>query len=109
MADDIEIVEYDARWPARFAEESEQIRRLLAAPPLEIEHHGSTAVTGLAAKPVIDMLVAVDSIAIAERYASLLVQHGYESVDPRYREIWPERIVLIRRERGKELLSRVVD
>ena len=100
MAEEIEIAEYDRRWPARFAAEAEQIRRLLGAPFLEIEHHGSTAVPGLAAKSVIDMLVAVDSIASAERYATTLVQNGYEPVDPRYREIWPERIVLIRRARG---------
>jgi len=59
MADEIEITDYDPRWPARFVAEAERIRRLLGAPSLEIEHHGSTAVPGLAAKPVIDMLVAV--------------------------------------------------
>src|SRR5260370_26852500 len=100
MAEEIEIAEYDTRWPARFATEAEQIRRLLDTPSLEIEHHGSTAVPGLAAKPVIDMLVAVDSIESAEQYAATLVQNGYEPVDPRYRDQWPERIVVIRIESG---------
>ena len=100
MAEEIEIAEYDTRWPARFATEAEQIRRLLETPSLEIEHHGSTAVPGLAAKPVIDMLVAVDSIGSAEQYAATLVQNGYEHGDPRYRDQWPERIVVIRRENG---------
>ena len=99
MADEIEIAEYDPRWPARFAAEAARIRGLLGAPSLEIEHHGSTAVPGLAAKPVIDMLVAADSMASAERYATTLVENGYEPGDPRYRKIWPERIVLVRRER----------
>jgi GrpB-like predicted nucleotidyltransferase (UPF0157 family) len=54
----------------------------------------------LAAKPVIDMLVAVDSIGSAEQYAATLVQNGYEPGDPRYRDQWPERIVVIRRENG---------
>lgn len=67
MADEVEIVEYDPRWPVRFALESARIRSVLADPALEIEHHGSTAVPGLAAKPVIDMLVAVDSTALAMR------------------------------------------
>ena len=49
MADEVEIVEYDPRWPARFALESARIRSILAEPALEIEHHGSTAVPGLAA------------------------------------------------------------
>jgi len=100
MSDEIEIVDYDPRWPARFALESARIRSVLAEPSLEVEHHGSTAVPGLAAKPVIDMLVAVDSIARATRYAMVLVEYGYEEVDPRYRELWPERIVLVRREHG---------
>jgi GrpB-like predicted nucleotidyltransferase (UPF0157 family) len=50
--------------------------------------------------PVIDMLVAVPSIEQAERYAAVLVGHGYEETDRHYRELWPERIVLVRREGG---------
>src|SRR5882724_1850041 len=103
MADEVEIVEYDPRWPERFALESARIRRVLAEPALEIEHHGSTAVPGLAAKPVIDMLVAVESIEIAGRHAAALIQDGYEPVEARYRELWPERIVLIRREYGARM------
>ena len=57
----------------------------------------------LAAKPVIDMLVDVPSIEVAEEYASVLIRNGYEEVDSRYRELWPERIVLIRREHGARL------
>ena len=101
MTDEVEIVDYDPRWPQRFALESARLRSVLAEPLLEIEHHGSTAVPGLAGKPVIDMLVAVESIARAARYAAVLTESGYEAVDPRYREIWPERIVLIRREHGR--------
>jgi GrpB-like predicted nucleotidyltransferase (UPF0157 family) len=66
MSDDVEIADYDPRWPQRFALEAARIRSVLVEPLLEIEHHGSTAVPGLAAKPVIDMLVAVDSMARAE-------------------------------------------
>ena len=98
MTDEVEIVDDDPRWPQRFALESARVRQILTEPLLEIEHHGSTAVP--AAKPVIDMLVAVDSMARAARYAAVLIEFGYEAVDARYRELWPERIVLIRRERG---------
>ena len=100
MTDEIEIVDYDPRWPQRFALESTRIRQILTEPLLEIEHHGSTAVPGLAAKPVIDMLVAVESMARAARYAAVLVETVYEAVDPRYRQMWPERIVMIWREHG---------
>ena len=59
----VEIVDYDPAWPARFNEESESLRRVLmswlAGP---IEHIGSTAVPGLAAKPVIDIMAGVETL-----------------------------------------------
>ncbi|MBI3449850.1 MAG: GrpB family protein [Acidobacteria bacterium] len=59
----IEIVPYDASWPARFAEESQILRRALAAWLAgPIEHIGSTAVPGLAAKPVIDIMAGVRTL-----------------------------------------------
>ena len=59
----IEIVPYDADWPRQFADEAELLRPVLAswlAGP--IEHVGSTAIAGLAAKPVIDMMAGVRSL-----------------------------------------------
>lgn len=59
----VEIVDYDPVWPARFNEESESLRRVLmpwlAGP---IEHIGSTAVPGLAAKPIIDIMAGVETL-----------------------------------------------
>jgi GrpB-like predicted nucleotidyltransferase (UPF0157 family) len=52
VTDDVEFADYDPRWPERFALEALRMRAVLAEPQLEIEHHGSTAVPGLAAKPV---------------------------------------------------------
>jgi GrpB-like predicted nucleotidyltransferase (UPF0157 family) len=57
------VVPYDAAWPARFAEERAALARVLSpwlAGP--IEHIGSTAVPGLVAKPVIDIMAAVASL-----------------------------------------------
>ena len=57
------VVPYDPSWPARFAEERTTLARVLApwlAGP--IEHIGSTAVPGLVAKPVIDIMAAVNSL-----------------------------------------------
>jgi len=61
--DEIEIVDYDPRWPRLFEEERATLTRLLPAGQiLAIEHAGSTAVAGLAAKPIIDIYLAVASI-----------------------------------------------
>lgn len=55
----VELVAADPAWPARYATEIESIRRALgpSGPLLRFEHIGSTAVPGLAAKPIIDVLL----------------------------------------------------
>jgi GrpB-like predicted nucleotidyltransferase (UPF0157 family) len=65
--DEVEIINYDPRWPTLFAEEAERLRATLD-PSLIIglEHFGSTAVPGLSAKPIIDILIAVRSLADAK-------------------------------------------
>jgi GrpB-like predicted nucleotidyltransferase (UPF0157 family) len=66
LVDEIEIVEYDPRWPTRFAEEAELLRVALdPALVIGLEHFGSTAIPGMVAKPIIDILIAVRSIAEA--------------------------------------------
>ena len=63
MADEIEIVDYDPSWPRLFEEERGRLALVLPAEQiLAIEHAGSTAIAGLAAKPIIDIFVAVPSI-----------------------------------------------
>ena len=68
----IQVVPYDPAWPARFRE----IRRALGSalegvPVVAIEHVGSTSVPGLAAKPVIDVDVVVDRIALGRAIRAL--------------------------------------
>ena len=67
---EIVIVEYDPSWPQRFERERARLERALGARALGVEHVGSTAVPGLAAKPIVDILVTVvdptdDEIAAA--------------------------------------------
>jgi GrpB-like predicted nucleotidyltransferase (UPF0157 family) len=64
--DDIDIVPYDPHWPVLFAQEAARLRATLADEPIVgLEHFGSTAIPGLAAKPIIDILVAVPSVSAA--------------------------------------------
>src|SRR5260370_29449781 len=64
--DEVEIVNYDPRWPALFDEEAKRLRATLD-PSLIVglEHFGSTAIPDLSAKPIIDILIAVGSLADA--------------------------------------------
>ncbi|HJQ58501.1 MAG TPA: GrpB family protein [Vineibacter sp.] len=64
--DEIEIVAYDPSWPARFDAEAAQLRATLDGDQIVgLEHFGSTAIAGLAAKPIIDILIAVRSLTTA--------------------------------------------
>jgi GrpB-like predicted nucleotidyltransferase (UPF0157 family) len=81
----IEIVPYDPDWPQTFADEAAALCLLL---PIfrEIEHIGSTAVPGLAAKPVIDMMAAVDTLEDLKVYVPALGAHGYALIETGMRE-----------------------
>ncbi|WP_418648462.1 GrpB family protein [Thauera butanivorans] len=76
----VRIVPYDPAWPASFAAEAAHLRQLLPAELIgRIEHFGSTAVPGLAAKPVVDMLLEVRLMAsVAQHIAPALKREGYE-------------------------------
>ena len=58
----IELVEYKSDWALRFNAERERLAPLLGSLALSIAHIGSTAVPGLAAKPIIDVGVLVTSL-----------------------------------------------
>ncbi len=79
MADQrVEVVGYDPGWPERFAEQRSAVGELLApwlAGP--VEHVGSTSVPGLRAKPVIDMLAPVASLASARDAVPVLGRSGW--------------------------------
>jgi GrpB-like predicted nucleotidyltransferase (UPF0157 family) len=65
--DEVELVPYDPAWPAMFSTESEHLLSVLNANAVVgIEHFGSTAVPALAAKPIIDILIAVRSLPDAK-------------------------------------------
>jgi GrpB-like predicted nucleotidyltransferase (UPF0157 family) len=76
----IEIVPYDPGWPAAFEAEALRLRLALKALALRIDHHGSTAVPGLAAKPIIDIQVSVARLQPLAAYAVPLEAVGYVHV-----------------------------
>jgi GrpB-like predicted nucleotidyltransferase (UPF0157 family) len=72
------IVDYDSSWPARYRIERDRVRRALGVSALRIEHIGSTAVPGLAAKPIVDLLVAVTDPDDESGFGTALEVAGYE-------------------------------
>jgi GrpB-like predicted nucleotidyltransferase (UPF0157 family) len=75
----VEIVEYDPGWPERYEEERRRLAGML--PGAEIEHFGSTAVPGLAAKPVVDIIALVDDL---DAPIPVLVERGGYSYPAEY-------------------------
>jgi GrpB-like predicted nucleotidyltransferase (UPF0157 family) len=73
----IEVADYDERWPAMFEAEATRLYDALGDLALRIDHVGSTAVPGLAAKPVIDIQVSVKSLDPKHAYTVPLATLGY--------------------------------
>ena len=78
--EDVGILPYDSRWPDLFRREAEHLRSCIPAALIRrIEHFGSTAIPGLAAKPIVDMLVQVTSLRAARtEIAPILKAQGYD-------------------------------
>lgn len=69
---------YDARWAEVYLHHRRRILDALAAVDVDVEHIGSTSVPGLAAKPIVDIVVAVADITAEEDYLDGLLAAGYE-------------------------------
>ena len=73
----VRLVNYDPAWPARYAREDARLRDSLGDRALLVEHVGSTSVPGLAAKPIIDVVLAVADSADEAAYVPALEAAGY--------------------------------
>lgn len=75
----VRVMSYDSTWPTLFVAEAERITRHLAEHNLRLalEHTGSTAVPGLAAKPILDMLAGYTDAGAREKYIVALEDCGY--------------------------------
>ncbi|WP_323761487.1 GrpB family protein [Maricaulis sp.] len=73
-----QVVDYDPAWPGRFVEEQARLYAALGRAAVRIEHIGSTSVPGLAAKPVIDILVGTLDLSALDRRNDAMVQAGYQ-------------------------------
>jgi GrpB-like predicted nucleotidyltransferase (UPF0157 family) len=84
----VEVVPYSDLWPLLYEQEAEQIRAALGGTLRLIEHVGSTAVPGLAAKPVVDIALSLESFD--ELDVGALEELGYEYV-PEFEDELPNR------------------
>ena len=97
----IDLVDYDPAWPDLFTRESERIRSTLGNVACGLEHVGSTSVPGLAAKPIIDIVLVVPDSADEAAYVPALEAIGYVL---RIREPdWYEHRMVARKQPGVQI------
>jgi GrpB-like predicted nucleotidyltransferase (UPF0157 family) len=77
--EDVEMHSYDSSWAQMFEAERDRLICLFPGIFIDIQHIGSTAIPGLIAKPIIDILAGLESITIAEQLALSLCQSGYNT------------------------------
>lgn len=75
----ITIVEYDPFWPEQFEAERQRVQNSLSQGITRIEHFGSTAVPGMAGKPIVDLLLGVKDLRTASKQIPTLEELGYEN------------------------------
>ena len=89
MPEQVHIVAYDTGWPACFGEERDRIEGVIGRWLVGTEHVGSTAVPGLDAKPVIDVMPGLSSMLDADLCVEPLISLGYsyweEGAEPHHR------------------------
>jgi len=84
------LAPYDPEWPRRFDQEAVVLGAVFAGSDAAIEHVGSTAVLGLGAKPVIDIMVGLSHLVQAESRMGALEAEGYEYVQ-KHEKQFPQR------------------
>lgn len=80
MDQEIVIKAYQKDWVEEYIKEKEKFCSLLGQEIIAVEHIGSTAVEGLGAKPLIDMMIGVTDLQITENWIEILSEIGYEFV-----------------------------
>lgn len=97
VPDTLELCPYSPLWPAVFDVERERLAALFAGEEVAIEHIGSTAVPGLGAKPIIDILLGCAALGVVEARIALLEAEGYRYVKE-FEVAFPDRRYFDKRE-----------
>jgi GrpB-like predicted nucleotidyltransferase (UPF0157 family) len=90
----VDVAPYSCEWPHHFDLAADQLRRVFG-PAVQVEHIGSTAVPGLVAKPIIDVLAGASSLDVYENAQVELESLGFVRVD-KYDTRLPERRYFVR-------------
>jgi GrpB-like predicted nucleotidyltransferase (UPF0157 family) len=86
----VAIVKYRPKWAEMFEDEERVLQTALGDVSASVEHVGSTAVEGLAAKPIVDIMVGLEDFSLADGLVPKIEALGYEYVR-KFEEVMPLR------------------
>jgi GrpB-like predicted nucleotidyltransferase (UPF0157 family) len=94
----VTIVEYSPTWPEQFDQEKHLLQKILENTGAVIEHIGSTSVVGLAAKPIIDIMIGLPDFALADSLVSKFTALQYNYIS-KYEDVMPDRRFFTKKQR----------
>jgi GrpB-like predicted nucleotidyltransferase (UPF0157 family) len=77
IREEVRLAAYSEAWPAQFVAERDRLAALFPTQLLAIEHFGSTAIPGMPAKPIVDILAGVESMGVADSLFEPILACGY--------------------------------
>ena len=85
----VELEDYNSNWEKEYLKEEKLLKEVLKDYIIEIHHIGSTSIKGLKAKPVIDILIVIESLNQIEKIEDILKEYnytnrGHQGVDDRF-------------------------
>jgi GrpB-like predicted nucleotidyltransferase (UPF0157 family) len=92
---EVVLTDYQPQWSAQFVRVATELRSVFACAEVQIEHIGSTAVPGLCAKPVLDMLLGAAGLAVVQGSIASLAALGFV-YRPEYEDELPGRRYFVR-------------
>jgi len=95
----VSVVEYRPQWREMFEEEMQLLQAVLGEVSAKVEHIGSTAVNGLAAKPVIDIMIGLPDFSVADKLVPRIEAPGYEYIN-KYEDEMPFRRFFVKNRNG---------
>src|SRR5439155_8666609 len=99
--EDIALSPYDPQWPLLFSAERDRLASLFPARLLAIEHIGSSAIPDMPAKPIIDILAGVESMAVADTLIKQLTGVAGYTTSAGFNATLPERLWFMRSANGR--------
>lgn len=96
----VRLVPHDAAWAATYAAERDRLLALFPSALRAVEHIGSTAIPGMPAKPIVDLLAGVDTMDVADGLFDEVLRHGY-TTSRAFNAMLPDRRWFMRASGGR--------